>query len=61
MRWIYAFGAVLFLAGASAAEARSRDTTPAAILPFVHDDYAGALAKARQRGVPMFVESWAPW
>jgi hypothetical protein len=28
---------------------------------FVADDYAGALAEAKARGVPLFIEAWAPW
>ena len=31
------------------------------VLPFIHDDYARALAEARARKLPLFVESWAPW
>ena len=30
-------------------------------LPFIHDDYAKALAQAKQRQLPIFVECWAPW
>jgi hypothetical protein len=30
-------------------------------LPFIEDDYARALAEARSRKLPLFVESWAPW
>ena len=30
-------------------------------LPFLEDDYARALEQARSRGVPLFVEAWAPW
>jgi hypothetical protein len=30
-------------------------------LPFITDDYSKALAEARARKVPLFVESWAPW
>ena len=30
-------------------------------LPFIADDYETALAQARARKVPLFVESWAPW
>lgn len=30
------------------------------VLPFI-DDYARAVAEARARNVPIFVESWAPW
>lgn len=30
-------------------------------LPFVVDDYAGALAQAKERDLPLFIETWAPW
>jgi endonuclease YncB( thermonuclease family) len=30
-------------------------------LPFIEDDYARALAEARARKLPLFIESWAPW
>ncbi len=30
-------------------------------VPFIDDDYARALADARAKDVPLFVESWAPW
>jgi len=35
--------------------------SPAKRLPFVEDDYARAIRDARARGVPVFVEAWAPW
>ncbi|XXF78720.1 thioredoxin family protein [Myxococcaceae bacterium GXIMD 01537] len=30
-------------------------------LPFIEDDYAGALAQAKAKGLPLFVDTWAPW
>ena len=30
------------------------------VLPWV-EDYAVAVAQARARNVPIFVEAWAPW
>ena len=30
-------------------------------LPFVENDYARALAEAKAKAVPLFVEAWAPW
>jgi hypothetical protein len=30
-------------------------------LPFVEDDYAKAVARAKAKNVPIFVETWAPW
>ena len=34
---------------------------PAARLPFLHDDWPGALARAKARDLPIVVEAWAPW
>ena len=36
-------------------------SVPAPVLPFVEDDYAGALSAARGKKLPIFVEAWAPW
>jgi len=33
----------------------------AAALPFIQDNYQQALAQAKQRKQPIFVECWAPW
>jgi hypothetical protein len=30
-------------------------------LRFIADDAPAALAEAKRRGVPVFVEAWAPW
>lgn len=41
---------------------RDRPPRPvAAALPFIEDDYARALAQARARKLPLFVDVWAPW
>ncbi len=52
-RLILAAAAVSIFVGASA-ERRS-------VLPFIADDYPGALARARAKNLPIFVEAWAPW
>lgn len=31
------------------------------VLPFIEDDYPRALAEARAKKLPIFVEAWAPW
>ena len=31
------------------------------VLPFIADDYEKAVAEARARKVPLFIEAWAPW
>ena len=33
----------------------------AAGLPWINDNYPKALAEAKQRKLPIFVEVWAPW
>ncbi len=30
-------------------------------LPFIENDYAKAIAQARAKNGPLFVEAWAPW
>jgi hypothetical protein len=32
-----------------------------AALPFIEDDYQKAVARAKAKNVPIFVEAWAPW
>ena len=31
------------------------------ILPFIDNDYTKALAVAKAKNVPLFVDAWAPW
>ena len=51
---------VLALAAASAfLGARAAEPPPA--VPFIADDYPRALAEARSKKLPIFVEAWAPW
>lgn len=58
--WPYNLGmkrllaAALLLAGAFPAVARE-------VLPFVEDDFAKAMAQARTKKAPIFVDAWAPW
>jgi hypothetical protein len=48
-------------AAASAARASAGVSRPQMVLPFIPDDYTKALAEARARKVPLFIEAWAPW
>jgi hypothetical protein len=54
---------ISLLSGAFALLAANLAATPAAraALPFVEDDYSRAVAEARTRHVPIFLEAWAPW
>jgi hypothetical protein len=33
----------------------------AEVLPFIQNDYQTALARAKTKHLPIFVEAWAPW
>jgi hypothetical protein len=48
-------------ASASASLARPGTAVPHMVLPFIHDDWTRAMALAKQRKLPVFVEAWAPW
>jgi hypothetical protein len=58
---------LLALAGAASVGATTwpggaeGDRGDARPLPFLSDDYARALADARARSLPLFIEAWAPW
>ena len=43
------------------APAKPATAKAAAALPWIEDDYPRAAAEAKRRGVPIFVEAWAPW
>lgn len=45
----------------AAAPAPPAPTSRPMVLPFIHDDYTRAVAEAKARRVPIFIESWAPW
>jgi hypothetical protein len=48
-------------AAAGAKPARIAPSGPRMVLPFIQDDYTRALAEARARKLPLFIEAWAPW
>lgn len=49
------------LASACATQGPQVKAGPKASLPFIEDDYEKALALAKERKVPLFVDTWAPW
>ena len=64
MRWSAATPLLLALAAtpqvghaASAPKAAAQRE----VLPFIEDDWPKALADARAKNVPIFIEAWAPW
>lgn len=59
---------ILLLALAALGPARPAGAAPAGttaarkpVLPWIEDDWTRAVATAKQRHLPIFVESWAPW
>ena len=54
-------------AAGRSAPARSTKSRPAAtaawkpVVPFIEDDFGRALALAKERKLPVFIEGWAPW
>ena len=48
--------ALLCVSGVAVAGAAPKEA-----LPFIEDDYARAVAEAKQRKLPIFVDAWAPW
>jgi hypothetical protein len=43
------------------ASAAPKTAAAKAVLPFIEDDYPRALAEAKAKHLPIFVEAWAPW
>ena len=59
---------VLVCLAALAAPATAATTTAPAkaaawkpAVPFIEDDFGRALALAKERKLPVFIEGWAPW
>src|SRR5690606_13966068 len=71
MRYGLALGVLAAVAAAGckrdqrppAAEAASAEATPPAEagLPWIHDDYPAALARARAANQPLVIDMWAAW
>jgi hypothetical protein len=46
---------------AAARPAAKGAATSAMVVPWIADDYTRAVAEAKARKVPLFIEAWAPW
>jgi len=44
-----------------AAAAKTADAAWHPVVPFIEDDFGRALALAKERRLPVFIEGWAPW
>jgi hypothetical protein len=56
------------LTGTAAASTTATKAAPAKsasawkpVVPFIEDDFGRALALAKERKLPVFIEGWAPW
>jgi len=56
----FGLGAAPALAGDTTVPPAKAENRPFAV-PFIHDDYPRALADAKAKKLPLFVEAWAPW
>lgn len=45
----------------ASASALAAPPEPKSALPFIENDYPKAVALARARKKPIFVDAWAPW
>ena len=69
IRWLAPLLMILILAACTSRspESETGDSAPhggsggTLVLPFIADDYENALAQAKERDLPIFVETWAPW
>ncbi len=52
---------LVLLSLAAAAPLFSAQATARPTLPFIEDDYPKAMAEAKSKKLPVFVEAWAPW
>ena len=58
MRWTRVIPVVLV----AAAAVRGAPASPSkSARPWIEDDYGRALAEAKSKKLPIFVEAWAPW
>jgi hypothetical protein len=48
-------------ASAKATPAKSATAAWKPVVPFIEDDFGRALALAKERKLPVFIEGWAPW
>ena len=61
MRRLLVLAALALAPACATSPSRAGHASQRAALAFVEDDYPKALALAKERGVPLFVDTWAPW
>ena len=67
MRISLLLAALLAIPAASSAAAPARHAKSVShatwrpVVPFIEDDFGRALALAKERKLPVFIEGWAPW
>lgn len=61
LAFVALLGAACSASPAAAIPATPAPAGPRMVLPWIEDDWSKAVATAKARKVPIFVESWAPW
>src|SRR5581483_11339209 len=61
MQAVARLGAALLSVAACTRASPPSGSSPKPAIHFIEDDYPRALAEARARGVPLFVDTWATW
>jgi hypothetical protein len=58
---LFVVGLLACTASRTSAPEASAAAHQGAPLPFIDDDYERALSEAKAKGLPLFVDTWAPW
>jgi hypothetical protein len=58
---LFVVGLLACTASRTSAPEASAEAHQGAPLPFIDDEYERALSEAKAKGVPLFVDTWAPW
>jgi hypothetical protein len=65
LTYVFAFSFAARAAAPATATVATKATVPAPepkkAVPFIEDDYKRALAEAKAKKRPLFIEAWAPW
>jgi hypothetical protein len=61
LAWLIGAGPTIASAPANATALKSVTGPWKPAVPFIEDDFGRALALAKERKLPVFIEGWAPW
>ncbi len=61
MRTFILLSVSLVALGCATTQTAEKPAAEPAALTFIEDDFGKALAQAKEKGVPLFVDTWAQW